>query len=89
MFQQLGDNPFVNLAVLTHVERCEVKAEQFNRADQASQRTGCGENPFARRFETAREGYQFRAQLLRIVIGFGRNRRRASRNMSAELEMGC
>ena len=88
LFQQFCHHPFVHPAVLTHIECGEMKAEQFDRPDQPAQCAGGREHALARRFQAMGKDDQFRAQLLRIVIGLGRNRRLAARHMAAELEMG-
>ena len=73
--EQFGNDAFVHGAVLAHVERREVEAEGFDRADEATERAATRQRAIALARQPLRDDDQIMAQVGRAGIGFALERR--------------
>ena len=86
-FQKLRHHAFVDVAVLPQVERCQMKAENLDRADQATERPAARQCAVAVAGERRRNRHQIGAQFFGRDIGIARQFCRTRRVVADQLDM--
>ena len=86
--QQFGDHALMHIAILPHVERGEMEAEGFDRADQPAERAAGRQRAIALARQPLRHGDEVAAEIARRGAGLALQRRRARRGLADQMDIG-